>query len=311
MPRTGKPCACLHTPHISLVFILMTLTWLCQSLSPASASQVSENDTIKLYAQDNLYYVKVDTRDSIVKGIIDTAATIPLFDARALRKQRTDLKHKPARTVLGSNGVRTFEVVEVPDIRIGNHMLTDLSVVVTRLRHTRAYQAIIPSNSFGGAVIDLDFPNRVLRTPAHPLADNPTYTIQKLDCLDHASLLVIDISINGVPGKAILDTGAEFSYVNTAFVKRAHLQPRRQNQMFITGLGQETEKLYTTRAASFKLGDFVHHRVELMIADIALFDRLKLASEPAMVLGMDLLKKYRVQIDRRNKQVRLLKPVKR
>ena len=106
----------------------------------------------------------------------------------------------------------------------------------------------------------------------------------------------------------MLDTGAKFSYMNSVFSERAKQPPNRRKQHIITGIGKQVEKIYPTRVKYLKLGDFMHKRVEIMIADIDLFKTLQLNSEPAMILGMDILKYYRVQIDRAQGEIRLWKP---
>ena len=63
MPRIGKGYARLHTIYFSIITIVIFLMWLCQSFIPVSASEVARDDGMKLYVDDNLYYVKLDTLD--------------------------------------------------------------------------------------------------------------------------------------------------------------------------------------------------------------------------------------------------------
>lgn len=308
MPRIGKGYARLHTIYFSTTTIMILLMWLFQSFIPVSASEVAPNDGIKLYVDDNLYYVKLNTLDSVLRGVVDTAATVPLIDSRALRNRSGDLKQKPAVKVLGSNGERTFKVFEVPQLRIGDVVLDDLGVVAAKLRQKKSYQVVLPSRSFEGQVVDFDFPNRVLRLHKSGTAPVDTGAAHTIGYSYHRDLPTIDIAINGVAGKAMLDTGAKFSYMNSAFAKQAEQKPNRKQQHFITGIGNQIETIYPTRVKTLKLGDFMHKRVVIMIADIDLFKSLKLNSEPAIVLGMDILKHYRVQIDRAQGEIRLWKP---
>jgi hypothetical protein len=105
--------------------------------------------------------------------------------------------------------------------------------------------------------------------------------------------------MNGVTGLALIDTGSSISYVNSRFADDAGAKPNIEKTQILQGVSGKGIPVRVATARKFTLGA---HRVsgpDLIVADPPLFAHLGLAEEPAMVLGLDYLSIFRVQLDRR------------
>jgi hypothetical protein len=68
------------------------------------------------------------------------------------------------------------------------------------------------------------------------------------------------------------------------------------------------QSLRVSSARLFALGDYRVARVDVLVSDPPLFEYLGMHEEPAMVLGLDLLSSFRMQIDRRRQRIILSLP---
>ena len=105
-------------------------------------------------------------------------------------------------------------------------------------------------------------------------------------------LLLIDAMAGRVPCKAIVDTGARMTVVNTALARRANARP-----LVLGGSSESRVRSPTGRAAvaeamllpALQLGGVRFSRVPVLVGDFHTFGLWGLADESALLLAVDLL----------------------
>ena len=121
-------------------------------------------------------------------------------------------------------------------------------------------------------------------------------------------LRATDCLIDGVHADAFIDTGAEISVINEAL--HAALRRRDPSQTMLateilTGVTGGSVEGATMILNMVCLGDLVLTFARAVVADLPVFARWDLVQQPALLIGMDCLRRCeRVSIDYRRKELR-------
>jgi predicted aspartyl protease len=101
----------------------------------------------------------------------------------------------------------------------------------------------------------------------------------------------IPVVIAGVRVVGLIDTGAQATVGNLAL--RAALARRRKEatpeEASIIGVTQDIQQADRARIPSVFAGDLLVRNADIMFADLHIFDHWGLSSQPAMLIGMDIL----------------------
>ena len=236
-------------------------------------------------------------------AILDTGATIALIDDDYLTGSQPLILSDEATRVLGLGGLREYPVATLSELTIGARSWSDLRIAVNTSDQFPVRHGIIPMSLFPSSIVDFEFsksrvhvyngrPKRVRHAAASTI---------KYD--NHHRLVFIPIRINSVRGLALIDTGAVRSFVNPAFARQARAVPDAYEQERMQGsdLTRQTAHIHTFR--DFRFGDFRISRSRIPVLATDLFDELGHGDTPMMVMGMDFLNHFRLQVDQRRQRV--------
>lgn len=284
-----------------LLFLAMLSAALLQTV------QATEQETLALQQNDrNWPITMIYINGQPTPALLDTGATIALINDEHLAFDPTERPSLYETRVLGIGGQRLFRVTELSSLTAGAHSWQNLRVAVNTENRFPVQQNILPVSIFGTSIVDFDFPNsRVELYDGHPKFVRGARR-SALAYAEVGGLMFIPIRINGVRGKALIDTGADVSFVNTAYAQRAKGVPSVDEDKDIRGsdLERNTAKIYTFRKLQF--GDNQISRFGVPVLETDLFRDLGFEDAPMMVIGMDLLKNFRLQVDLDRKRLTFL-----
>lgn len=233
-------------------------------------------------------------------AIIDTAATIAMIDGRAA--QRVGIDAPPADevqvAVFGLLGQRVFPLINIASLSSDSARLHGVPAVYNDREQMPGAALVMPAVSFGGDVLDFDFPaGRFSVYPGRPQAGAGSSGRGRLSFEN--GLMFAEIKLNGVKGRALIDTGSPISFINSEMARAA--KARRDNEEIHILQGATGGRLVVSIASVRRLSfaGFNLSQFDMLIADPAMFDDLGLRDEPAMLIGLDMLSLFRMQIDRR------------
>jgi hypothetical protein len=119
-------------------------------------------------------------------------------------------------------------------------------------------------------------------------------------------LILTQVRAVGLPVEAVIDTGTEITIGN--LVLRDKLIRGNRNKFItipVTGVTGVTIDLQLAVVGELKLGSVTLRDVPIAFADVPPFQVFGLSKEPALLLGTDLLEKFRrVSLDFRARKVR-------
>ncbi len=285
---------CLKRQAVSFLLALIAFA------APAFAAGERATIPIEIARDGSLRSHLAFASGETASAIIDTAATYPMMAANEAERIGAAAPQPPREIeVLGLTGPRIYSVITVPALQIGSLRVSAFSAASNPRASMPGADAILPLSIFAGDVADFDFLNgqlnvydgRPRRTSGQQSARTP---IRKAD-----GLLFVKVSINGVRGQALIDTGSPVSFVNSAFAEAAKVEIDDERSRILQGASGSTQVLRLSTPRTVRISGYAMNSVDMIVADPALFDHLQLSDEPAMVLGLDLLSLFRVQIDRR------------
>ncbi|WP_273184144.1 aspartyl protease family protein [Hyphomonas adhaerens] len=246
-------------------------------------------------------------------GIIDTAATFPMINRRTARlAELLDVEENPPLiNVLGLTGEGIYPVVELETLLIGNVMKQDVPVALNVDMDVTGAQNVLPASAFEGDVIDFDFENmQVMVYDGRP--DRSVRRVSSsLKYADENGLIFVEVRINGRKGRALIDTGSSVTFINSRFAESSHTKTNEEKTQILQGATGGDQSLRVASLRVLEIGDYRVSDMDILVSDPPLFEYLGMHEEPAMVIGLDLLSSFRLQIDRRRNRVVLSLPTSR
>lgn len=234
-----------------------------------------------------------------VQAIIDTAATIAMIDASVAARSGINAPSTDEikMSVHGLLGVREFPVVSIGNLASEGVRIFDVRAAYNNREQMPGGPLVVPATSFGGDVLDFDFPaGRLSIYEGRPQSNARSSGKGRLTVEN--GLIFAEVRVNGVRGKALIDTGSPFSFINSQMAQAAKARPDEEKTRSLQGATGGTLPVSVASVKRLSVARFNISRLNMIVADPAMFRDLGLNDEPAMLLGLDLLTHFRVQIDR-------------
>lgn len=237
-------------------------------------------------------------------AVLDTAATIPLINARMIG---SDLGETQApmqeASIRGLGGERVYPITQLESLDIGGESWSDVRVALNRKAVYPVNVAIVPTALFEARVVDFDFYNhRVSFYESRPkrmrMGQRSALRYEEIQ-----GLKFFRVRLNGVNGLALLDTGANVSFVNSEFAEKAKGKIDEARTEILRGSDLSNVYANISEFSRFQIGDFRVSKARHPVVETNLFRDMGLGDQPIMVIGMDVLHQFRLQIDRRRQTI--------
>lgn len=285
---------------------LTRLAWIAIAIVTFLVPEAIATEQKQLLLEENTRkrpVTEISVNGQTSSALLDTGATIALINDDLF----PDLEAAPIEAdetrVLGLGGHRSYPIARLPSLSAGSDTWTDVRVAVNTGNRFPVRHNILPLNIFDEAIVDFDFQNdRVLLYDGRPKPVRRGRTT-RLRYRESEGLIFVDVRINGVKGLALIDTGADVSFTNPAFAQASKARMDEDETHRIRGSDQamQTASIYAFRNMRFA-GSRVS-RFDAPVLETDLFSELGFADQPMMLLGMDFLQHYRMQIDRDRKRI--------
>jgi predicted aspartyl protease len=118
-------------------------------------------------------------------------------------------------------------------------------------------------------------------------------------------LMMLDVTVGGVPAVGFLDTGSQYSIANHD-LRRALGGSATGQTAILQGVSGPPLEVLTGPAATIGFGVRSARDVRLLYADLHIFEILDLLDRPALLIGADVMSRFQqVRIDYHRQQVSL------
>lgn len=243
-----------------------------------------------------------------VQFLVDTGA-----DRTSISRETAEaLKLPAAEPVLlhGVAGVLETPTVRIKSLDVGDRRLTDVIAPVLEREHLGA-AGLLGLDSLRDQRLLLDFKNtRMLIQGGRRYPSDPDEIVVRARSR-FGQLTLVDAWLEGQAVVVIVDSGAQSTIANAAFQERVARLRRKAiagNTEVLSVTGQSAWG-DTASIPRLKLGGFFVRNLPVVYADLHTFARWGVKDEPAMLLGVDVLRKFdRVWIDFIKREVRFRLP---
>lgn len=276
-------------------------------IAPAVQASQQRPLVLELNGQ-NKPLTEVSVNGVQTSALIDTGATIALINDHLIPSLPDTLLPSQHLEILGIGGARNYPAIELSTLSVGNASWRDLPVALNTLDRFPVEDSVLPISLFQQTIVDFDFRNdQILLYDGRPKRVRRSRT-SSVRYHDQHRLIFIDVKINGARGKALIDTGADVSFVNQAFAEQSGAKLLTEDTKLIRGsdLNKHIASMY-----AFRDFEFANNRVarpKFPVLETDLFDRLGFPEQPMMIIGMDILQYCRMQVDRKRRRVTFIVP---
>lgn len=240
-------------------------------------------------------------------AVIDSGANFPMIGARAAAQAGISTPNgDPTVSVLGMGGLEDRPLIRVDRLEVANLRFENVEAALQTNANLPGPATVLPLNAFEGRTVDFDFQER--RVSLYDTAPRrPRDQRSILDLRNIHDIYFAKVRVNRKTGWAMLDTGSSITYVNSAYADAAG-GLRRDTDIHLEGVTGSEASVRTLNIDRLALGRHGVEDFRVLVADPPIFEHLGLDEEPAMVLGLDALRGFRVQIDRRREKLILSVP---
>lgn len=271
------------------------------------SAQATERQALTLLESDqNWPIAEIMINGESSQALLDTGATVTLIQDELLE---TDVVFARDATisVRGLGGHRALPITQVEALKVGTQTWFNLRAVVNSADDFPIEENILPVALLDGAIIDFDFRNASVQMyDGYPKMVRGAVR-NKIRYFTHEGLIFIPVEIDGVRGNAMIDTGSTVTFINARFSEQARGLKREDESQEIRGSDLKRNELRTFGFEEMQLGNKRIKNFSIPVLETDLFTSLGFEDAPMMVIGMDLLSHYRMQIDRKRERIILLR----
>ncbi len=212
----------------------------------------------------------------------NSTAVVPLLARRlGIADQSRTVK------LLGATGSAVVPMIKVDSIEVGDLWLGPRNVAVVPDVFGGA-EGVLGADGLSDKRIHIDFKNdeiSIIRSTGPFRALGFSRVPVKLR---HGHLLMFDVRLAGVRTRATLDTGAQATIGNKSL--QAALAKKSQGvKNSVIGVTLDVQHGETLFAPAVDIGDVSIRGMRVTFGDMYIFDAWKMSSEPALVIGMDII----------------------
>jgi predicted aspartyl protease len=207
-------------------------------------------------------------------------------------------------TLQGQTGTASVEVVLLPTLTVDGSTISNVEAVVLPDRADGvALPGIVGLDLMGRHVVEFDPPEARVALHAQGTSAKKLGGKQMKPTRARrlaGGLLGLPVFINGSPGIAVLDTGARDTRINWRFATAAGVAPESPlvtNDGEIRGATNLAVSLKRGKFQTVDIGNIRRKNLNIRIGDLPVFAAFGVAEQPAMILGMDMLRDVHLVVD--------------
>lgn len=209
----------------------------------------------------------------------------------------------------GMTGTTTAPTFRISKLSVDDRVIRDFVADGYPNRHDTGQQAGVAGNDLmDGSIVVFDFPCRTVELHAKPFLIGSVLPKGAVGLRGGAvragTQLTLPVSINGVEGIAVLDTGSKDTKINPRFASAAGVDTMSASFRDADLIYGADSHSVASRKGPVKEINFAGMQVlaaEVRVVDLPVLDSFGIGKEPAMILGIDLMRSYRLIYDHQAK----------
>ena len=217
--------------------------------------------------------------------LVDTGANRTTISTDMARRLGFDLTAAPTVILNGVTGSAEVPTVQIERIRAGDLVLDDQQVPVVEPHLIGGADGILGVAGLRDQRLVVDFKRDLVTISRSRFALSNELRIRADRVV--GGLLGVRVRIGHVRALAVIDTGAEKTLGNRALQEALRADARAQATVY--GTTDDTMVGDVTAAPDISMDGAVFRHIVVTFGDFHIFDVWDLTTEPALIIGMDVL----------------------
>ena len=221
--------------------------------------------------------------------VLDTGASNSAILPRVAEALGTPI-HVDSVRLRGVTGTMVASSIRVKTLEVGELLLEGTTMPIVSDVFGGA-DGVLGTEGLTDKRIVIEFRrDRITIVRSHKEPAPPGYLVLPFKFVKNRGLR-IKMSIGGVPAVAVIDTGAQATVGNLALREALarRIKAAEPGEETIIGVTQDIQTADRVRVRSLYAGDLLVRNAEILFTDLHIFDHWQLRSEPAVLIGMDIL----------------------
>jgi predicted aspartyl protease/tetratricopeptide (TPR) repeat protein len=289
------------------VLAFLTVALVLPALATAQQCQLVRIAEWEVNLQGGLPIIEGAINGKKIGVLLDTGAFATLITKDSASRLGLGTRGARAEGMVGFGGESDVHVALIDELFIGGSTRKNLRVRVSGERPIRGVDFILGDDFFRTMDMEFDYGKRVVRLfQPRNCRDSPLAYWDKnapFVEMDDGEKIVVPVTINGRPARALIDSGASSSIVSLPFAARVGVtadSPGAAPSVCATGLGAGTVQSWVAPFDTIAIGPEVIRNVRVQMGD---FMPELARTQPEMILGTDFLRTHRVMVSRTQRRV--------
>lgn len=221
--------------------------------------------------------------------VLDTGASNSAILPRVAEALGTPI-HVDSVRLRGVTGTMVASSIRVKTLEVGELLLEGTTMPIVSDVFGGA-DGVLGTEGLTDKRIVIEFRrDRITIVRSHREPAPPGYLVLPFKFVKNRGLR-IKMSIGGVPAVAVIDTGAQATVGNLALREALarRIKAAGPGEETIIGVTQDIQTADRVLVRSLYAGDLLVRNAEILFTDLHIFDHWQLRSEPAVLIGMDIL----------------------
>ncbi|MHB8813794.1 MAG: aspartyl protease family protein [Steroidobacteraceae bacterium] len=277
---------------VACIAALLPAGALAATPPPASAAQHDQSDMFAAPTQVDrvgriVVHVFINGKGPF-RFLVDTGADGSMISQALVRTLGLTSNNASDVQVQGTTGVEQLPCVTIDDLRIGSIVKHNIHMPVSPSPVMTGLGGILGLAGFGPVRVLVNFhSNRVEIEPSSNRRVEGYLGIQARRT--SGGLLMVPALVGDVPVEAVIDTGAAETLGNTALREALLRRARHPEDARIYGVTKQIGDGGISASPWLTLGPVVVQSLGIVYSDIPIFKIWHLDSQPALIIGMNVL----------------------
>lgn len=223
--------------------------------------------------------------------MLDTGANRTVMTPKLALKLGLEILSSKTIVLSGVTGATRVPTVAVEQVKVGDIVLRNQHLPVADALSSDT-DGILGVDALKNTRIVIDFTNNKVSIRNAHHEGTPDDLIRMPAQFRFGQLLMVKASVDKIPVKAVIDTGSARTLGNSALLARLDSRMRRSGirpQVEVIGETLARQNGEPRRMRVVRMGNFQSVGPTVIFGDFYVFQLWNLESEPAIVLGLDML----------------------
>jgi predicted aspartyl protease len=221
--------------------------------------------------------------------VLDTGASRSALVQRVVDDLGIPVQRDAVR-LLGVTGTAIASAVRLDKMEFGELVVEDTRVPIVADAFGGA-DGVLGGDGLENKRITIEFrQDRISIMRSHRQAAPPSHAVVRFKYAPERGMRV-QVQVGSVKATGLIDTGAQVTVGNLA-LREALAKRRGQRDELddvVIGITEDIQSATRVRIPSITAGQMIVRNAEIRFGDLHIFDHWKLVSQPALLLGMDVL----------------------